>query len=78
VVKHLARVHRSDGTPKGAIFVRGQPVKRLEGVYGLELLRFLADALDVQYTHAFGRGTEAARIRQALHEHLGSNQPGES
>jgi hypothetical protein len=71
VVTHMTRVYHSDGSPKGTIFVRGRPVKQLEGVCGLHLLRFLAEALDVQYTRAFGRGTEAARIRQALHEHFG-------
>ena len=47
VVDHFTRKHGSDGSPKGTIFVQGQPVKELAGVYGLDLLRFLASALAV-------------------------------
>jgi hypothetical protein len=41
VVEHLTRTHRSDGTPKGTLFVGGQSVEALRGVYGLDALRFL-------------------------------------
>jgi len=72
VVAHLTHTHRSDGTPKGTLYVRGEPVKALSGVYGLDVLRFLAAALGVDYADAFGRGTEARNIQQALHQHFAS------
>ncbi len=71
VVAYLTTRHQSDGSPKGTIFVNGEPVKELTGVYGLDALRFIADALDLKYQRALGRGTEAANIRSALHRHLG-------
>ncbi|CAN5621281.1 hypothetical protein BH10PLA1_BH10PLA1_17180 [soil metagenome] len=70
VVDHVTRTHKSDGSPKGTIFVSGQPVPELRGVYGLDLLRFLADALGVQYRSAIGRGFEAQNIQSALHQHF--------
>ena len=75
VVGHLTRTHRSDGTPEGTIFVAGEPVAELRGVYGLDALRFLAAALGVDYPPALGRGFEAANIRQALRRHLGAAPP---
>jgi hypothetical protein len=66
VVEHLTATYRSDGTPKGTLFVQGQPVAELRGVYGLHALRFLAAALDAEYRPALGRGFEAANIQDAL------------
>ena len=45
-------------------------VKGLSGVYGLDMLRFLAGALDVKYRDAMGRGFEAQNIHAALHAHF--------
>jgi hypothetical protein len=70
VVTHMTTTYRSDGTPKGTISVHGKPVKELSGVYGLDLLRFLADALGVKYARAMGRGSEAGNIQVALHQHF--------
>ncbi len=82
VVEHMTRKYRSDGSPKGTLFVGGQPVKELTGIYGLEMLRFLAGALGVEYRDAIGRGFEAQNIQIALKQHFGavaaipeSNQP---
>jgi hypothetical protein len=72
VVAHLTVTHRSDHTPKGTIFVGGQTVKELSGVYGLDLLRFLALALGVEYPRALGRGTQARNLQHALRRHLQS------
>jgi hypothetical protein len=66
----FTRKYKSDGSPKGTIFVNGQPVKELTGVYGLDLLRFIASALDVEYRQAIGRGFEAQNIQTALRQHL--------
>jgi len=70
VVAHLTRTHRSDGSPKGTLFVDGRPVESLTGVYGLDALRFLAAALGVEYRDAIGRGFEAQNIKAALAVHL--------
>jgi len=71
VVDHLTRTHRSDPShPKSTLFVDGRPVEELSGVYGLDALRFLADALGVAYARALGRGFEARNIRAALQRHL--------
>jgi acyl CoA:acetate/3-ketoacid CoA transferase len=70
VIHHLTRTYKSDGSPKGTIFVQGEPVKELSGVYGLDMLRFLASALGVEYAPALGRGLEARRIQAALHQHF--------
>lgn len=75
VVKHLTSTHRSDGTPKGTIFVSGQAVKELKGVYGLDALRFLARTLGIEYRDAIGRGFEAQNIQQALVAHFKPNRP---
>ena len=70
VVEYLTRRYRSDGSLKGTLFVNGAAVKELTGVYGLEVLRFLAHALGVSYRPAMGRGFEAQNIRSALQAHL--------
>jgi len=70
VVQLVTRKHRSDGTPKGTIFVDGLPVESLVGIHGLELLGFLADALRIDYPRAIGRGFQAAHIQQALRRHF--------
>jgi hypothetical protein len=75
VVEHLTTTYRSDGTFKGTIFVDGQAVKELRGVYGLDALRFLARALGVEYRGAIGRGFEAQNIRAALKQHFEAATP---
>ena len=70
VVQRLTATYRSDGTPKGTIFVAGRAVDELAGVYGLDVLRFLAAALGVEYPSAFGRRTEARNIQAALAQRL--------
>ena|SRR5579871_57610 len=70
IVQHVTRKHGSDGSPKGTIFVDGQAVDALIGVYGLDLLRFLAAALKVEYRSALGRGSEARNIQSALQAHF--------
>ena len=72
VVEYITHTYKSDGSPKGTIFVDGQPVKELKGVYGLDLLRLLASALNVTYRRAIGRGFEAQLIQQALTQHFQS------
>ena len=75
VVCHLTVVQKSDGTPKGNIYVNGQAVRSLRGVYGLDVLKFLAHALDVKYREAMGRGFQAQNVYAALEAHLKSATP---
>ena len=64
------RLRTRNPAAKGTIYVKGQPVKELAGIYGLDLLRFLASALGVEYRQAMGRGFEAQNIQMALRQHL--------
>ena len=76
VVGHLTRTYKSDlSSPKSTIFVKGEPVRELSGVYGLDVLRFLAGAVGVEYMRALGRGFEARNIQAALHAHFRKSEP---
>ena len=75
MTRHLTRTYKSDGSPKGSIFVDGKSVKSLEGIYGLDALRFFASALDVKYKDAIGRGFEASNIHVALRPHFAATTP---
>lgn len=69
-VSYFTETLKSDGTPKGTIFVDGQAVDSLDGVYGLRLLEAIASALNVSYQSFMGRGYQARAIQMALREHL--------
>lgn len=69
-VTYFTETLRSDGTPKGTIFVDGQPVDALDGVYGLRLLQAIAAALGVTYPSFMGRGYQARAIHAALRAHF--------
>jgi hypothetical protein len=73
VVRHATTTHRSDGSPKGTLYVQGQPVESLDGVYGLDMLELLAGALGVKYPSCLGRGFQASAIREVLRRHLTSS-----
>ena len=70
LVKSLTTTHRSDGSPKGTIFVNGQPVTSLEGVYGLDVLRFIAQVFGIDYPSKIGRGFQAQALYHAIHQHF--------
>ena len=72
-VSYFTEKLKSDGTPKGTIFVEGQPVDSLDGVYGLRLLEAIAGALNVTYPSFMGRGYQARAIQAALRTHLQPN-----
>ena len=69
-VGYFTETLKPDGTPKGTIFVKGQPVDSLDGVYGLRLLEAIASALNVTYPSFIGRGYQARAIQAALRQHL--------
>ena len=64
----LVRTFRSDySNPKTTIFDRaGNPIDSMTGVYNLDVLEWIADALDVTYHPALGRGSQAQYIVNAL------------
>lgn len=73
VVEAYTVVFKSDlSHAKATIFDNktGKPVKEQKGIYGLNLLTGLANSLQVKYPGCLGRGTQAAKIRKALHEAL--------
>ena len=71
IVAHVTRCHKSDfSDPKATLVANGEAVEEITGVYGLDLLHFLATALGVTYMRAFGRGREARNIQAALHQHF--------
>lgn len=70
----LVRTHRSDGTPKGTIFSKGEPVEKLEAVYNLEFLEYLVDVLDLPYPTAMGRGSAAQQIVDSVKKWCDENE----
>lgn len=74
VVEQVTVTHQSDGTPKGTLYVDGQPVKQVAGVYGLDMLEFMASALGVKYRQCMGRGFQASAIREALNQHVNASE----
>lgn len=72
-VSHLVRNHASGDTPKSTIFdtQTGEPMKELMGVYNLQFLYWLASEAGVSYREAFGRGTQARNIVEALEDWAG-------
>ena len=74
LAQRLSHEWRSDGTPKGTIYINGEPVESMHGIYGLDLLQQIAAALNVSYEPAHGRGSEARRIRHAIRTQLGQQR----
>jgi hypothetical protein len=74
IMDSVTHTHKSDGTGKGSIFVNGEVVEELHGVYGLDILWRLAKETGSDTTHAggmFGRGSQARALTQAIREKLG-------
>lgn len=69
-VAYFTETLKCDDTHKGTIFVEGQPVDELAGVYGLRLLEGIASALGVTYQPFMGRGYQARAIQAALRAHI--------
>ena len=67
-VSHLVRNHASGNEPKYTIYdtETGEPMTELMGVYNLDFLYWLAKETGVTYREAFGRGTQARNIVEAL------------
>ena len=77
-VGYFTETLKSDGTPKGTIFINGEPVDSLTGVYGLRLLEALAAAFGITYPSFMGRGYQARAIQAALREHLATEENSKS
>ena len=69
----LVHTHYSDGSLKGSIFSpEGELLESVDGVNNLTFLIWLARRAGVEWTTAFGRGTEARHIVSALREWVAS------
>lgn len=72
----LTVIYKSDfSSGKSTIFdtETGEPVESLRGIYNLDFLMWLAEALGVgEYRTTFGRGSQAQVIVQAIQEFLGN------
>jgi hypothetical protein len=65
----LITVHRSNmDSPKGTIFVNGEPVEELKGVYNLNFLEWIRQELDLSHAVSNGRGFRAQEIVRKIQE----------
>jgi hypothetical protein len=71
----LIQTHESDGTHKGSIFdAEGNVIQKLEAVYNLEFLYWLAGAIGAtRYTNSFGRGSQAQELVGYIREKLNNS-----
>lgn len=68
-VSHLVHTFKSDGTHKGTIFVNGEPVDELKGVYNLNFVDWLAGMIGLTYRDYGsygGRGFQAQAIVRSI------------
>jgi len=74
ITKFIAQTHTSaaNGDPKHDITSTqdGRPIEQCYGVYGLQFLRLIANAFDLEWEGALGRGTEARRMQEAIQKHF--------
>lgn len=68
ITNPLDRVHESDGTTKGSIFMEAhtKSARYLKGVYNLEFLWHIALILDAKVENKFGRGSQARELVLAI------------
>jgi hypothetical protein len=67
VVKAFTKVHESGSHPKEQISTDAGPVNALEGVYGLDVLEFIASVFDVS-SWKMGRGSRVGHLVEQLLE----------
>jgi hypothetical protein len=67
IVKLFTKIHESGSHSKEQISTAAGPVKALEGVYGLDLIEFIASCFDVT-SWKMGRGSRAAHLAEQLVE----------
>jgi hypothetical protein len=61
------RIHESDRSdPKKTIFTATGVADKLEGIWNLQFLMYLASAMEVKYEGYLGRGFQARAITRAL------------
>lgn len=72
LIDKMCKVYKSDtGEPKGTIFNNeGQPLIMLEGVYGLDVLQFIARMFEIKYPPCFGRGFQARALTEDIRKHF--------
>lgn len=74
VVAAFDENHKSKGGYKSTIFVENKPVAGVSGVYGLNLLEFIASTFDV-HSGKMGRGFRAGDLCDQLLAKWGMNKP---
>lgn len=67
IVKAFTKIHESGSHPKEQISTDAGPVNALEGVYGLDVLEFIAGVFDVS-SWKMGRGSKAGHLVEQLLE----------
>jgi hypothetical protein len=72
IVRHYTRVYSSDiRNPKEMMFdQRGRFVSHMKGIYGLDILRALANDLNAPDSSALGRGFEARELTKNIKDKL--------
>ena len=69
IVKRLTRTfHSSMSDQKLAIFVDGELVESMTGVYSLDLYEYACRTLNLTYKSKFGRGSQARECHAALQQ----------
>jgi hypothetical protein len=72
VWENQMRRHQS-GSGKHQLYMNGNPVPHIDGLYALDLLRSLHAALDLEdIADVIGRGTEATLLTEKLTEWIAS------
>ena len=74
IMESVTHTHKSDGTYKGTIFVNGEAVEEMHGVYGLDILWKVANEIGADTSLAggmVGRGSQARALTQAIREKIG-------
>lgn len=67
IINVFTKKLRSGNHPKETLYVDGQQVQSLTGVYGLELLEFIASCFEID-SWKMGRGSRAAHLAEQLTE----------
>lgn len=69
-LSHLEFTHRSDGSHKGSIYVNGEMVEELTGIYNLTFLEWLGGQCGLSWRDwgsYGGRGFQAQAIERTIH-----------
>lgn len=71
--KRATKTHKSDGSPKGSIWVDGEIKPQMEGIYALDLMWILAEEVGADVERAGmmgGRGFCSMALAEAINRKL--------